>query len=65
MVRVWVVDSKTGQDITPIFWDDNYVSLLPGEKREITAHYSSAEAAGKATLMMDGWNLAPAAIPLQ
>ena len=65
MVHVRAVDSKSGDDITPIFWDDNYVSLLPGEKREVVARYSSAEPAGKATLMVDGWNVTPAAIPLQ
>ena len=65
MVHVRAVDTKTGEDITPIFWDDNYVSLLPGERRDISAHYNSAEAPGKAKLMMDGWNVAPAAISLQ
>ncbi|HEX4489124.1 MAG TPA: beta galactosidase jelly roll domain-containing protein [Terriglobales bacterium] len=65
MVRVRAVDPKSGQDVVPIFWDDNYVSLLPGEKREITAHYNSAEATGKTNLMMDGWNIASASIPVQ
>jgi exo-1,4-beta-D-glucosaminidase len=64
MVRLRAVDGGTGEDIAPIFWDDNYVSLLPGEKREITARYSSREAAGKASLRVDGWNIAPAMIPL-
>ena len=27
---------KGGTDITPILWDDNYFSLLPGEQREVT-----------------------------
>jgi exo-1,4-beta-D-glucosaminidase len=65
MVHVHAVDPKSGEDITPIFWDDNYVSLLPGEKREMLARYSSTEAAGKPKLMVDGWNVPPAAIALE
>jgi exo-1,4-beta-D-glucosaminidase len=65
MVHVRAVDPKGGEDITPIFWDDNYVSLLPGEKREVAARYSSTEAAGKPNLMIEGWNVTPSAIPLQ
>ena len=65
MVHVRAVDPKSGEDITPIFWDDNYVSLLPGERREVVAKYSSTEAAGKPNLMMDGWNITPGVIPLQ
>jgi exo-1,4-beta-D-glucosaminidase len=65
MVHVRAVDAKSGEDITPIFWDDNYISLLPGEKREVAARYSSTEATGKPNLMMDGWNVTPGAIPLR
>jgi exo-1,4-beta-D-glucosaminidase len=49
--------------VTPIFWDDNYVSLLPGEKREIAGRYSAAELGGaKAVVEVDGWNVAPASV---
>ena len=49
----------------PIFWDDNYVSLLPGEKRELTARFDAANA-GDANLVLtvDGWNVAAASTPL-
>jgi len=40
--------------------DDNYVSLLPGESRELTARYdSSALVAMSRRLEVDGWNVAP------
>jgi exo-1,4-beta-D-glucosaminidase len=59
MVHVRVAKTKTDEDVVPIFWDDNYVSLLPGEKRELTAHFASASAAGdKLELTVDGWNVA-------
>ena len=40
-VHLTVRKGKDGEDIKPIYWDDNYFSLMPGEKREITAAYPS------------------------
>ena len=60
MVHLRVANSKTGEDIVPIFWDENYFSLLPGENREVSAHFaSSATAASDAVLVVDGWNVVP------
>jgi len=30
-----------------VLWDDNYISLLPGEKREVTATYRTGELGAK------------------
>jgi exo-1,4-beta-D-glucosaminidase len=38
-VHLTVRKGNGGDDVKPVFWDDNYVSLMPGEKREITATY--------------------------
>jgi exo-1,4-beta-D-glucosaminidase len=65
MVHLRVAKAKGGNDVVPIFWDDNYVSLLPGEKRELSARFASAKAGGdNLILTIDGWNVAPASIPL-
>ena len=32
MIHPRVTRGKGGEDVTPIFWSDNYFSLLPGEK---------------------------------
>lgn len=37
-VRLLLTDKK-GQPLLPVFWSDNYVSLLPGESRMITVEY--------------------------
>ena len=42
-VRLKVDKGKGGEEILPVLWEDNYVSLLPGEKREITATYRANE----------------------
>jgi exo-1,4-beta-D-glucosaminidase len=58
MVHLRVANAADGSDVVPIFWDDNYFSLLPGEKREVTAHFESTKAeGGEVTLTVDGWNV--------
>jgi exo-1,4-beta-D-glucosaminidase len=50
---------KGGSDITPILWDDNYFSLLPGEQREVTATYAASALGGdSAVLEVEGFNVA-------
>jgi exo-1,4-beta-D-glucosaminidase len=43
--------------VTPIFWEDNYFSLLPGESRTVSAKFDSSLLNGKeAVVELDGWN---------
>jgi exo-1,4-beta-D-glucosaminidase len=59
MVHLRVTRNKGGTDITPILWDDNYFSLLPGEERGVTATYPSSALAGdSAVLEVEGFNVA-------
>src|SRR6202045_628576 len=51
MVHLRVSKSKDGADVTPIFWSDNYFSLLPGEQREIIAHYDPIDLDDKAAVL--------------
>src|SRR5262249_34216969 len=56
-VRLKVNRGSTGQEILPVLWQDNYVSLLPGEEREITAEYRVGElGAEKPVVEVKGWN---------
>jgi exo-1,4-beta-D-glucosaminidase len=56
-VRLKVDKGKGGEEILPALWEDNYVSLLPGEKREITATYRASElGTAKPYLEVKGWN---------
>jgi exo-1,4-beta-D-glucosaminidase len=57
-VRLKVTKGPGGEEILPVIWQDNYISLLPGEKREITASYRSSEVgASKPTVEVSGWNV--------
>ncbi len=53
-----VTDPSTQKPILPVFWSDNYVTLLPGEERTYTAKYFPRDAAtGKPVVNVNGWNV--------
>ena len=58
MVRLKINKGKAGEEILPVFWEDNYFSLLPGEKREITARYYLKDLGDAVpSLEVTGWNI--------
>jgi exo-1,4-beta-D-glucosaminidase len=60
MVHLKITRGKGGQEVVPIYWQDNYFSLLPGEQREVSAKYDSSALEGKEpVLAVDGFNIAP------
>jgi exo-1,4-beta-D-glucosaminidase len=46
-VELSVTGDRTGELVAPIYWDDNYVSLLPGERRELRATIPAHALAGE------------------
>jgi exo-1,4-beta-D-glucosaminidase len=57
-VRLKAEKGAKGEEILPVVWQDNYISLLPGEKREVTATYRTSDAgAAKAAVEVTGWNI--------
>ena len=64
LLRLRLLKSPDGPEILPIFWDDNYIPLLPGEKREITARVRKRDLGeAKPALAIDGFNVTPVLIP--
>jgi exo-1,4-beta-D-glucosaminidase len=57
-VRLKIDKGSHGEEILPVLWEDNYLSLLPGEKRETSATYRTS-ALGTATPLIEvsGWNV--------
>lgn len=53
--------SREGQadnEILPVLWEDNYLSLLPGETRQVTARYrSNGESKLPPVVEVEGWNV--------
>jgi Glycosyl hydrolase 2 galactose-binding domain-like/Exo-beta-D-glucosaminidase Ig-fold domain/Glycosyl hydrolases family 2/Concanavalin A-like lectin/glucanases superfamily/Glycosyl hydrolases family 2, TIM barrel domain len=56
--KLTLVNASDGSRILPAYLSDNYVSLLPGESRDIDIEYPAAAAQGTAQIMLRGWNLA-------
>jgi exo-1,4-beta-D-glucosaminidase len=58
LTRLRLVRSKDNAEILPVFWSDNYLSLLPGEKREVIVHIRKGDLAGSSPeLLVDGFNV--------
>lgn len=58
MVRLKLVRSGDGEMVVPIFWDDNYISLLPGEERTIEGYCLKKDLNGQQPeLKVEGWNI--------
>jgi exo-1,4-beta-D-glucosaminidase len=57
-MRLKLDKGAKGEEVLPIVWEDNYFSLLPGVKREVTAAYRSAElGTAKPVVEVSGWNV--------
>jgi len=60
MVRLKVVRGKSGDRILPAIYSDNYVSLMPGERRTVRAEVEQADSRGETPAMVvDGFNVQP------
>jgi exo-1,4-beta-D-glucosaminidase len=58
-VRLKVDKGQDGEEILPVIWQDNYISLLPGEKRGVSATYRTAAlGTTKPAVEVSGWNVA-------
>ncbi len=59
MVHLKAVREKSGDRILPVIYSDNYVALMPGEKKTIHAELEESDARGeKPSIVVDGFNIA-------
>jgi exo-1,4-beta-D-glucosaminidase len=57
------VTNASGEDVVPILMEDNYFSLLPGEKRTVSLNFAQKDLRGPSPLVhVDGWNIAPSVV---
>jgi exo-1,4-beta-D-glucosaminidase len=55
------VRTPSGGLIAPVFWSDNWIELVPGESRTVTALLPDS-APGDPIVKIEGWNIAPETI---
>jgi hypothetical protein len=64
--KLTLINGNDGSRVLPAYYTDNYISLLPGETREIDIEYPAAAADGvpNVKLSVRGWNFGPATLPI-
>ena len=53
LLNLKLVDKNTGEPILPVFWEDNFISLIPGEQRILQATFKYE---ALADLKVEAWN---------
>jgi hypothetical protein len=65
MTHLQLRRKQSGERVLPVYYSDNYVSLVPNESRTITIEAASADLKGEAAVVLvDGWNVGVAASSL-
>lgn len=58
-LRVELIKGQDGEEILPVIYNDNYVTLFPHESLKIEGHYKAADAGGQPVyLRLEGQNTA-------
>jgi exo-1,4-beta-D-glucosaminidase len=53
--------TSSGGLIAPVLWSDNWIELIPGESRTLTAQLPE-NAPADPVVQIEGWNIAPETI---
>lgn len=58
MAHLQLRRAKSGLRVLPVYYSDNYISLLPGESKTVTVEAAASDLGGEAPLLaVDGWNV--------
>jgi hypothetical protein len=61
LTRLRLVKGQEQSEILPVYWSDNYISLLPGEKCELTVRVRKSDlGSAQPVLLVDGFNVVAA-----
>lgn len=63
--RIKVFDKQTGQRILPVHYSDNYITLMPGDKREITLNFQSDLPLEQVDIVVDSWTANRISVPVK
>jgi exo-1,4-beta-D-glucosaminidase len=63
-VHVAIRKGPAGEEVLPVMWEDNYVTLLPGESRDVVATYALKDLGdARPVVTVDGWNVTATQAP--
>ncbi len=61
-----IVGNVSKDLVLPVFWDDNYFALLPGEKKQLKVEFSERDLHNeKPVFAIDGWNIIKAEVGIK
>jgi len=60
--KLTLVNAADSTRILPAYYSDNYVSLLPGETKEVEIEFPAAAAKGQPQVNLRGWSLAETSV---
>ena len=64
-LRAEVTEGVDGEEVLPITYDDNYISVFPQESRTVTATFRMSELAGsQPALRLEGYNVGKRVLPV-
>jgi len=63
-VRIKATDPKTGDIILPVYYEDNYFCLLPGEQKSVTVDIEKLYFDGTPDFSISGFNVTESAVGL-
>ena len=64
-IHLQIKKGTSDKDVLPVVWQDNYLTLMPGESREVTATYKVKDLGTAAPfLAVEGWNSSPLLKPI-
>jgi hypothetical protein len=53
--RIKVFDGETGKRILPVHYSDNYISLMPGDRQDVSLSFSASIPAERIQIVVDSW----------
>jgi exo-1,4-beta-D-glucosaminidase len=57
-VQLAITKGSQGDEVLPVFWDENYFSLLPKEAKQVDATFATAALSGTTPVVeVGGWNV--------
>jgi len=64
-IRLGIHEDQSQDEILPVLWEDNYLSLMPDESRVVDARFhNSSQKLERPQLEVSGWNIETMEIPL-
>jgi mannosylglycoprotein endo-beta-mannosidase len=55
--RISLVDKRTRKRILPVFYSDNYISVLPGDEKSVFIEYNHLDEINNYEVSICGWNV--------